>query len=100
MTKGNGKMTRLEELQDRLEELNDELAEWVSMEEFDEIMSGYTPLEIAQKVFYGNFHYCDDYFRFDGYANLETSAEWEIEELENKIASIQSEIDELENSEL
>lgn len=45
------------------------------MEEFDEIMSGSTPTDIAQKIFYGNFRPNDSYFRFDGCANLE-SIDW------------------------
>lgn len=45
------------------------------MEEFDEIMSGSTPTDIAQKIFYGDFRPNDNYFRFDGCANLE-SIDW------------------------
>ena len=41
-----------------------------SMEEFDELMSGSTPWEIARSAFYGDFRPCDDYFYFNGYGNL------------------------------
>lgn len=42
-----------------------------SMDEFDEIMEGYSPLDIVQKTYYGkNFEPSDAYFCFDGYANL------------------------------
>ena len=42
-----------------------------SMGEFDEIMDGYSPSDIAQKIYYGaNFNPNHDYFAFDGYANL------------------------------
>lgn len=51
------------------------------MEEFDEIMSGSTPTDIAQKIFYGNFRPNDNYFRFDGYANLE-SIDWLKDEID------------------
>lgn len=45
-----------------------------SMDEFDEIMGGMTPLEIAQRIFYGHeFNPNHDYFWFNGYANLESS---------------------------
>lgn len=42
-----------------------------SMSDFDEIMDGYSPLDIAQKIYYGgNFDPNSAYFYFDGYANL------------------------------
>lgn len=93
------KMSRLEELQQELEELQEEMSEWISMEEFDEVMENYTPLEIAQKIYYGNFVYSDDYFRFDGYENLETSSEWEIDDLGDRISELENEIAELEETE-
>lgn len=43
------------------------------MGEFDEIMAGFEPWEIAQKCFFGDFRPCDKYFWFDGYANLRSS---------------------------
>ena len=46
------------------------------MEDFDGFLDDYTPLEIAQMIFFGNgFNPNDDYFRFDAYGNLE-SANW------------------------
>lgn len=44
-----------------------------SMEDFDEIMSGKTPWEIARCAYYGDFCPAHDYFWFNGYANLESS---------------------------
>lgn len=42
-----------------------------SMSEFDEIMDGYSPIDIAQRIFLGDgFNPNHDYFAFDGYANL------------------------------
>lgn len=49
-----------------------------SMEEFDNIMSGYEPWEIARACFYGEFRPCDDYFKFNGHGNLESFDEWKI----------------------
>lgn len=92
-------MTRLEELYIELEELQEERNEWISMDEFDEYMSGYTPMEIAQKIFYGDFRYMDYYFRFNAYANIETCLEYDIEVLDEEIASIENEIAELEDEE-
>lgn len=41
-----------------------------NMDEFDEIMSGQTPWEIARCAYYGDFCPAHDYFWFNGYANL------------------------------
>ena len=42
-----------------------------SMGEFDEIMDGYSPLDIVQKIYYGgDFNPNSAYFYFTGYANL------------------------------
>ena len=49
---------------------------YYDMDEFDELMSNYTPMEIAQMIFFNNdFNPNDDYFRFTAYGNLE-SADW------------------------
>lgn len=43
------------------------------MDEFDEIMGNVTPWEVARACFYGHeFCPAHDYFRFNGYANLES----------------------------
>lgn len=51
-----------------------------SMYEFDDILEGYNPSGVAQKIFYGNFNPNDEYFRFNGYANLESLNEYDLEE--------------------
>lgn len=66
-----------------------EEASYYDMDEFDEFMSNYTPMEIAQMIYFGEFNPNDDYFRFNGYGNLE-SADWpdvvaEAEDLESDI---------------
>ena len=48
---------------------------YYDMDEFDEFMSNYSPMQIAQMIFFGDFNPNDDYFRFNGYGNLE-SANW------------------------
>ena len=49
---------------------------YFDMDEFDEFMSNYSPMEIAQMIFFGDgFNPNDDYFRFNAYGNLE-SAYW------------------------
>lgn len=52
-----------------------EEATYYDMDEFDEFLAGYTPTEIAQMIFFGDFKPNADYFRFNAYGNLE-SADW------------------------
>lgn len=66
-----------------------EEASYYDMEEFDEFLTGLTPMEIAQMIFFGDFNPNNGYFRFNGYGNLE-SADWpdvvaEAENLEEDI---------------
>lgn len=42
------------------------------MDDFNEIMSALTPMDVASKILYGDFRPNDCYFKFDGYANLES----------------------------
>ena len=49
---------------------------YYDMDAFDDFMSNYTPMEIAQMIYFGgDFNPNDDYFRFNVYGNLE-SANW------------------------
>lgn len=63
---------------------------YFDMAEFDDFMSNYTPMEIAQMIFFGgDFNPNHDYFRFNAYGNLE-SARWndveaEAEDLKDEI---------------
>ena len=51
-----------------------------NMDDFDEIIGeGYTPTELAQRIFFGDFNINHDYFYFNGYANLESIHEWEMQ---------------------
>lgn len=50
-------------------------ANYYDMEEFDEFLEGYTPTEIAQMMWFGEFNPNDEYFHFNAYGNLE-SADW------------------------
>ena len=51
-----------------------------NMDDFDEMMKGYTPIELAQRIFFGDFNPNDDYFYFNSYANLESIHEYEIQD--------------------
>lgn len=48
---------------------------YFDMDEFDDFMSNYTPMEIAQMIWFGEFNPNNDYFHFNAYGNLE-SADW------------------------
>lgn len=49
---------------------------YYDMDSFDEFMSNYSPMEIAQMIFFGGgFNPNHDFFRFNAYGNLE-SANW------------------------
>ena len=43
------------------------------MEEFNEICESLKPIDLATKMFYGKFNPNNEYFIFNGYANLESS---------------------------
>ena len=45
---------------------------WFETEEIDEILYGKKPGEIINLTICGNFNLNDDYFKFDGYGNLES----------------------------
>ena len=54
---------------------------YYDMAEFDDFMSNYSPMEIAQMIFFGNdFNPNDDYFRFNGYGNLESANWYDVED--------------------
>lgn len=46
-----------------------------NMDDFDMVMEGYTPTEVVQRTFFGDFNPNDDYFYFNSYANLESITE-------------------------
>ena len=52
-----------------------EEATYYDVDEFDELLSGRTPMEIARMIFYGDFNPNNEYFRFNAYGDLE-SADW------------------------
>ena len=43
------------------------------MDDFDELLYGREPWEIARAAYYGEFYPADSYFRFNVYANLEST---------------------------
>ena len=63
--------------------------EFLYMEDLDMYLDGLTPTDIANKIFFGDFNPNHEYFRFNGYENLESFDEWELnKELLNNIDEI------------
>jgi len=54
----------------------------------NEIMEGKEPIEIIRMTAYGDFNYSHDYFRFDGYGNLESLSYLTSENLPELIENI------------
>ena len=45
----------------------------ISMDDFNELMSGKEPWELARMIYFGTFNPNDDYFYFNAYGNLEST---------------------------
>lgn len=62
---------------------------WENDEEFFETFFSHNPMEAVRASFYGDYRYADPYVRFDGYGNLESLEEYQIEdELKNSVDEI------------
>ena len=46
---------------------------YYDMDEFDGLMTNYSPMQTAQMIYFGEFNPNDDFFRFNGYGNLESA---------------------------
>ena len=72
------------------------------MDFFDECFHGLKPLEIAMRVSFGDFNPHHDFFKFDGYGNLESinylSNFIDLEELADEINEHDNLADELINA--
>ena len=82
--------------------------EFLYMEDLDIYLDGLTPTDIANKIFFGDFNPNHEYFKFNGYENLESFDEWElnkelfdnIDEIIERIVDLKDEIElpkEIEN---
>lgn len=52
---------------------------WENDEEFFNTFFSSNPMEVARTIYYGDYRYCDDYVKFDGYGNLETIDQYGLE---------------------
>tara|TARA_S200002703_G_C3704070_1_gene216258 strand:+ start:378 stop:752 length:375 start_codon:yes stop_codon:yes gene_type:complete len=86
----------------RCDELNymDDLI--YEMCQFDEMMDHWRPMDIAFRVHFGNFNPHHDFFKFNGYANFESSNYLsdfiDLEELADEIMDNDDLADELVNA--
>ena len=47
--------------------------------DLDEMLEGYDPVTAAKMIYFGNVkNWCDDYFRFNGYGNIESLSAYEL----------------------
>ena len=72
-----------EELRSIVQEINnfngslDNLNFYENNEDFFNTFFADNPMEVARATFYGDYRYCDQYVRFNGYGNLESFDEYE-----------------------
>lgn len=60
-----------------------------SMDDFNELHYGVEPCEICRRMHFGDFNPCDDYWKYNGYGNLESLDEWEVEKIMNDDADFE-----------
>lgn len=54
------------------EECNDPDSALYDVDEFDDLMTGFTPSALADMIRYGNYSSSAEFFTFDGYGNIES----------------------------
>ena len=52
---------------------------WNNDEEFFNTFFYNNPTEAVRSAYYGDYNYCDDYVKFDGYGNLKSVDDYELE---------------------
>ncbi len=93
-------LDNMEELKDVVREVNgwndalDHLDYQYNDEDFFNIYFEGRPMEAVRAVFYGDYNYNDDYVKFNGYGNLVSLSEYEVEgELKENIEGIMDELE-------
>ena len=88
-------LENVDELQQIANEINaysgdlEHLQFWENDEEFFETFFNNSPMGAVRASFYGDYRYADPFVRFDGYGNLESLEEYQIEnELKNNVDEI------------
>ena len=47
-------------------------------DDLDQMLEGFSPLEVAQKTFYGKFNYAYEFHQFNGYENIDSFEDFDI----------------------
>ena len=88
-------LNNMEELKDVVREVNswnsdlEHLDYQYNDEDFFDTYFGGKPMEAVRAAVYGDYNYTDDYVKFDGYGNLKSVSEYDLErELEDHIEEI------------
>ena len=75
----------VDELGDLITEINsidnslEYLECWNNDDDFFNTFFSNNPTEAVRSAYYGNYNYCDEYVRFNGYGNLESFNKWQLE---------------------
>ena len=78
-------LNHIDEIGDIIIEINsidnslDFLEYWNNDEEFFNTFFYNNPTEAVRSAYYGDYNYCDDYVRFNGYGNLESFNDYDLE---------------------
>ena len=78
-------LNHIDEIGDIIVEINsidgslDYLEYFENNEEFFNTFFYNNPSEAVRSSFYGDYHYCDKYVKFDGYGNLKSVNDYELE---------------------
>ena len=78
-------LNHVDEIGDIIIEINsidnslDFLEYWNNDEEFFNTFFYNNPMEAVRSEFYGDYHYCDKYVKFDGYGNLKSVDDYGLE---------------------
>ena len=78
-------LNHIDEIGDIIIEINsidgslDFLEYWNNDEEFFNTFFYNNPTEAVRSAYYGNYNYCDKYVRFNGYMNLESFNDYDLE---------------------
>ena len=78
-------LNHVNEIGDIITEINsidgslDFLEYWNNDEEFFNTFFYNNPTEAVRSSYYGDYNYCDEYVRFNGYGNLESFNDYDLE---------------------
>ena len=78
-------LNHIDEIGDIIIEINsidnslDFLEYWNNDDDFFNTFFYNNPTEAVRSAYYGDYNYCDDYVRFNGYGNLESFNDYDLE---------------------